>query len=93
MKSSPALQVLLIAAGVVLIQLGVSMAGRTYYLTQLTMALYYAIVVMGLSLLMGYAGQVSLGHGAFFALGGYLSAFLTTHNLVAFKSTAWAINS
>jgi len=90
MKSSPALQILLIAAGVVLIQLGVSAAGKTYYLTQLTMALYYAIVVMGLSLLMGYAGQVSLGHGAFFALGGYLSAFLTTHNFVALKSAAWA---
>ena len=90
MKSSPALQVLVIAGAAVLIQLGVSAAGKTYYLTQLTMALYYAIVVMGLSLLMGYAGQVSLGHGAFFALGGYLSAFLTTHDLTPLKSAAWA---
>ena len=61
-----------------------------YCLTQLTMAVYYAIVVMGLCLLMGYAGQVSLGHGAFFAIGGYTSAVLTTHNFSAFKASAWA---
>jgi branched-chain amino acid transport system permease protein len=54
------------------------------------MAVYYAIVVMGLCLLMGYAGQVSLGHGAFFAIGGYTSAVLTTHNLSGFKDAAWA---
>ncbi len=50
-------------------------------LSQLTMALYYAIVVIGLCLLMGYAGQVSLGHGAFFAIGGYATAVLTTVDL------------
>jgi len=44
------------------------------------MSLYYAIVVIGLCLVMGYAGQVSLGHGAFFAIGGYTSAVLTTHD-------------
>lgn len=37
-----------------------------------------AIVVLGLALLMGYAGQVSLGHAAFFGIGGYASAILTT---------------
>jgi branched-chain amino acid transport system permease protein len=61
-----------------------------FCLTQLTMAIYYAIVVMGLCLLMGYAGQVSLGHGAFFAIGGYTSAVLTTHDLSGFKDAAWA---
>jgi branched-chain amino acid transport system permease protein len=61
-----------------------------YCLTQLTMAIYYAMVVMGLCLLMGYAGQVSLGHGAFFAIGGYTSAVLTTRDFSSFKDTAWA---
>jgi len=89
MKSPSLPTVAGIAVGVVLLQLGVSAAGKTYYLTQLTMAVYFAIVVMGLALLMGYAGQVSLGHGAFFALGGYTSAFLTTHNFAAHKSAAW----
>ena len=61
-----------------------------YCLTQLTMAVYYAIVVMGLCLLMGYAGQVSLGHGAFFAIGGYASAVLTTYDFSRFKGAPWA---
>jgi branched-chain amino acid transport system permease protein len=60
------------------------------YLTQVTMSLYYAIVVMGLCLVMGYAGQVSMGHGAFFAIGGYTTAVLTTHNVSQFKDSAWA---
>lgn len=60
-----------------------------YCLTQLTMSMYSALVVMGLSLLMGFAGQVSLGHAAFFAIGGYTTAVLTTHNLLPFQETAW----
>ena len=36
-----------------------------------------AIVCVGLNLLIGYTGQISLGHAAFFALGGYFSAILT----------------
>jgi len=63
------------------------LTGTEYCLTQLTMALYYAAVVMGLCLLMGYAGQVSMGHGAFFAAGGYTSAVLTTHNFSAWQGT------
>ncbi len=37
----------------------------------------YALVVIGLSLLIGYAGQISLGHSAFFGLGAYTSGILT----------------
>ncbi len=62
-------------------QLGVSAAGCTFYLTQAIMAAYYSVVVLGLCLVMGYAGQISLGHGAFFALGGYTSAILTTRHV------------
>jgi branched-chain amino acid transport system permease protein len=65
-------------------------AGTEYYLTQLTMSLYYALVVMGLSLVMGFAGQVSLGHGAFFAIGGYTTAVLTTHDFTRFTGAGWA---
>ena len=61
---------------------------KEFCLVQLTMALYYAIVVMGLCVVMGYAGQVSLGHGAFFAAGGYTSAVLTTHDFSQFGETA-----
>jgi branched-chain amino acid transport system permease protein len=37
----------------------------------------YAIVAIGLSLLMGFAGQISLGQGAFYALGAYTAGILT----------------
>lgn len=38
-----------------------------------------AVVVIGLNLLFGYTGQISLGHAAFFGMGAYASAVLTTH--------------
>ncbi len=49
-----------------------------YILTMLIFIGIYAIATMGLNLLLGFAGQISLGHGAFFALGAYVSAILTT---------------
>jgi branched-chain amino acid transport system permease protein len=74
------LPVIAFAAAVPSLHLLLRAAGTEYGLTQLTMAAYYAIVVVGLGLLIGYAGQVSLAHGAFFAIGGYTSAVLTTHD-------------
>ena len=45
------------------------------YLTfQLTGVLAYAVAAIGLNLITGYAGQISLGHNAFFALGAYTAA-------------------
>jgi branched-chain amino acid transport system permease protein len=38
----------------------------------------YAILTLGLSLFLGYAGQISLGHAAFFGIGAYTTAILTT---------------
>ena len=43
---------------------------------QLTVLLAFAIALLGLNLLVGYSGQISLGHGAFFALGAYTAAIL-----------------
>jgi branched-chain amino acid transport system permease protein len=57
-------------------------------MTQVTMSAYYALVVIGLCLLMGYAGQISLGHAGFFAIGGYSIALLTTYNLTDSRGTA-----
>ncbi len=66
---------------IIAIQLLCAATGTLYYLTQMTMSAYYALLIIGLCVLMGYAGQISLGHGGFFAIGGYISAALTTHNL------------
>ncbi len=68
-------------AAMALLQIVFSAAGADYYLIQLTMSAYYALVVLGLCLLMGYAGQISMGHAAFFALGGYITAILSSGNI------------
>ncbi len=47
-----------------------------YHLYQSSQVLIYAIALLGLNLLTGFNGQLSLGHGAFFALGGYIAAVL-----------------
>ncbi|MCL5282569.1 MAG: branched-chain amino acid ABC transporter permease [Planctomycetes bacterium] len=73
--------VLATAVLIVLLHLALAYADATYYMTQITMSAYYALVVIGLCLLMGYAGQASLGHAGFFAIGGYTAAVLTTYNL------------
>ena len=49
-----------------------------YHLFQLTMVVVYAIAILGLSLLIGFNGQISLGHGAFYAIGAYTTAILMT---------------
>jgi len=52
----------------------------------------YAILALGLSLFLGYAGQISLGHAAFFGIGAYTTAILTTRyafpTFVAFWASA-----
>ena len=50
-----------------------------YQVFQLTMVLIYALALLGLNLLTGFNGQISLGHGAFFALGAYTAAMLMEH--------------
>jgi branched-chain amino acid transport system permease protein len=47
-----------------------------YRVFQLTLTLVYAIALLGLNMLTGYNGQISLGHGAFYAIGAYVAAVL-----------------
>lgn len=51
---------------------------QSFYLTQATFAGIYAIIAIGLGLLMGYAGQISLGQAAFYGIGAYTTSVLTT---------------
>jgi branched-chain amino acid transport system permease protein len=50
----------------------------------------YAILALGLSLFLGYAGQISLGHAAFFGIGAYTTAILTTRYGVPTFAAFWA---
>jgi len=57
------------------------LVGRSGYISnftflQLSLMIVYAIAVLGLNLLTGFNGQISLGHGAFFAVGAYTAAIL-----------------
>jgi branched-chain amino acid transport system permease protein len=49
-----------------------------YYLSICILGCLCAVIAVGLNLLMGYAGQVSLGHAAFYGLGAYTTAICTT---------------
>ena len=48
-----------------------------YYLHIAIMAGIFAVLALSLNLLLGYTGQLSLGHAAFFGIGAYTSALLT----------------
>lgn len=87
MARRPGLKVAGLVACIAAVQLATRLTGTTHYLTQLTMAGYYSLVIAGLCLLIGYAGQISLGHAGFFAIGGYISALLTTHDFAPFKDS------
>lgn len=52
------------------------LAADNFILFQLTQMLVYAVAILGLNLLTGFNGQISLGHGAFFAVGAYVAAIL-----------------
>jgi len=49
-----------------------------YYISVMVVVGFYTLIVIGLGMLMGYAGQISLGHAAFYGLGAYSSGILCT---------------
>jgi branched-chain amino acid transport system permease protein len=65
-------------AALALIALAIALpfALSNYHVFELTLVMIYAIAVLGLNILTGYNGQISLGHGSFFAAGAYTAAIL-----------------
>ena len=58
-----------------------------------TVAVYF-IAILGLNILTGYSGQISIGHGAFMAIGGYTTAVMSRDhhtNLIVTMLLAFAI--
>ena len=64
-----------LAAGLA-VAVGAAFWFSDYHLFQLTMVVVYAIAILGLSIVTGFNGQISLGHGAFYAIGAYVTAIL-----------------
>lgn len=64
--------------GLVALAVVLALTAGPFTLTLLSQAAIYAVVVLGLNVLVGYTGQISFGHNAFFGVGAYLTAYATT---------------
>jgi branched-chain amino acid transport system permease protein len=60
---------------------------KNFRVFQFNMVMIYAIAILGLNILTGYNGQISLGHGAFYAIGAYVAAILMSKVGIAFWAT------
>ena len=76
------LVILVVALGVVPM-----VAASGYTLFQLTLVVSYALSVLGLNMVTGYNGQISLGHGAFYAIGAYTTAIMMDHWALPYWAT------
>jgi branched-chain amino acid transport system permease protein len=74
-------------AGAILIAVVLPFVVQNFVIFQLTMAVDYAIAILGLNLLTGINGQFSLGHSTFFAIGAYVSAILMNEADLSFYWT------
>ena len=63
--------------GLVVVLTAPAWVWNPYHLHTLIMAGIFAVLALSLNLLLGYTGQLSLGHAAFFGIGAYASALLT----------------
>ena len=69
---------LLIALAILLALLLLPLAGSRYAIDLATQVLIYCLFALSLNVLIGYSGNVSFGHAAYFAIGGYACAILLT---------------
>jgi branched-chain amino acid transport system permease protein len=60
---------------------------KNFVIFQITLAVIYAIAILGLNLLTGFNGQFSLGHNAFYAIGAYTAAIMMEHGDIAYYWT------
>ena len=78
---------LLLGLAVVVVAVALAFLLSNYHLFQLTTVVAYAIAILGLDMLTGYTGQISLGHGAFYAVGAYVAAILMANFNVPYWAT------
>jgi branched-chain amino acid transport system permease protein len=65
-----------------------------YHQTQAARIALYFVAILGLNILTGYTGQISIGHGAFMAIGGYTTVLLSIHyelNLILTLPVAFGV--
>jgi branched-chain amino acid transport system permease protein len=65
-----------VLAGVIALALVLPFLFQGFVTFQLTEVMIYGLAILGLNLLTGYSGQFSVGHGAFYGLGAYVTAIM-----------------
>jgi branched-chain amino acid transport system permease protein len=78
MKNLPLTRTLVIAAAAVFIALLPFQMSGYHQVLWARVAIFF-IAILGLNIVTGYTGQISVGHGAFMAIGGYTTALLSYH--------------
>jgi branched-chain amino acid transport system permease protein len=71
----PSWRLVLLGLGLVIVA-AVPFVLKNFFIFQITLAVIYAIAILGLNLLTGFNGQFSLGHSAFYAIGAYTAAIM-----------------
>lgn len=79
--------VIIVALLMAWVAIGMPFSLSSYRLGQVMIVFVYAIAVLGLNLIIGYGGAISLGHSAFFALGAYTTAVLVHRSSWPFLAT------
>ena len=90
MKPNKLVTFLVVAAALLVLPLVLQQGGNAW-VRILDMSLLYVLLALGLNIVVGYAGLLDLGYVAFFAVGAYLSALLSSPHLAeAFPAIAAA---
>jgi branched-chain amino acid transport system permease protein len=71
----PAWRLIMLALGLAVVAV-IPFVLKNFFIFQITLAIIYAIAILGLNLLTGFNGQFSLGHSAFYAIGAYTAAIM-----------------
>jgi branched-chain amino acid transport system permease protein len=71
----PTWRLVTLGAGLVILAM-IPFVVKNFFIFQITLAVIYAIAILGLNLLTGFNGQFSLGHSAFYAIGAYTAAIM-----------------
>lgn len=74
------------AVGTVMLLLVAPQVLNAYYLNLMIQIGYYGIAALGLNIVVGFTGQISLGHAAFFGFGAFTSAWLANKGIPVFFS-------
>src|SRR5215469_5197064 len=76
-----------VGVGAVALACALPLVSSDYTVFQFSQVCSYAIALLGLNILTGYNGQISLGHGAFYAIGAYTTAILLDQTGIPYWAT------